>query len=59
MKNNRKHAVPHGDGTIGGYRGSGALLFEGDMDAVRIWSRALPVSDIAAKARQLLTSLRR
>jgi hypothetical protein len=53
------YAVPQGDGTIGGYRGSCALLFEGDMDAVRIWSRALPVSRIAAKARRLLASLRR
>jgi hypothetical protein len=53
------YALPQGDGTIGGYRGACALLFEGEMDAVRIWSRALPVSDIADKARLLLASLRR
>jgi hypothetical protein len=53
------YGLPHGDGTIGGYRGSCALVFEGDMDAVRIWSRALRVSNIAAKARGVLASLRR
>jgi len=51
--------LPQGDGTIGGYRGSCALVFEGEMDAVRIWSKALPISDIADRARELLASLRR
>lgn len=51
--------LPEGDGSIGAYRASCSLLFEGDLDGVRIWSRALPVADIWAQARQILASLRR
>jgi Concanavalin A-like lectin/glucanases superfamily len=51
--------LPEGDGSIGAYRASCSLLFEGDLDGVRIWSRALPVADIWAQARQVLAFLRR
>jgi hypothetical protein len=50
--------LPEGDGSIGAYRASCSLLFEGDLDGVRIWSRALPVADIWAQARQVLAFLR-
>jgi Concanavalin A-like lectin/glucanases superfamily len=54
-----EYDLPEGDATIGAYRASCDLLFSGDLDEVRIWSRALPVSDIWDRVRTLLALLRR
>lgn len=51
--------LPDEDATLGAYRGTCSLIFEGDIDGVRIWSRALPVAGIWQQARELLALLRR
>ena len=51
--------LPQQDASLGAYRGSCSLLFEGDMDGVRFWSRALRVADNWQQARELLSYLRR
>jgi hypothetical protein len=53
-----RYELPEEGGSVGAYRASCSLLFEGDLDGVRIWSRALPVGDIWDKARQVLAQLR-
>lgn len=53
------YGLPVESASIGAYRASCSLLFEGDMDGVRIWSRALPVADIWQQAREILGALRR
>jgi Concanavalin A-like lectin/glucanases superfamily len=50
--------LPVQDGAIGAYRASCSFLFEGDIDGVRVWSRALPVDTIWDKAREVLAELR-
>ena len=50
--------VPEGDGALGTYPEPCDLLFTGDLDEVRIWSRALPVSDIWDRVRLLLALFR-
>jgi Concanavalin A-like lectin/glucanases superfamily len=52
------YELPGQESSIGAYRGSCNLLFEGDIDGVRVWSRALPVADVWDKARQVLAQLR-
>jgi hypothetical protein len=54
-----EYELPDESGAIGAYQGSCSLLFTGDLDEVRIWRRALPVSDIWDRARLLLALLRR
>jgi Concanavalin A-like lectin/glucanases superfamily len=52
--------LPEGDASLGTFGPScDNLLFTGDLDEVRIWSRALPVSDIWDRARLLLALFRR
>jgi hypothetical protein len=51
--------LPAEDAYLGAYRGSCDFIFEGDIDGVRIWSKALPVASIWDQARQLLALLRR
>jgi hypothetical protein len=51
--------LPMQDATLGAYRGTCSLLLVGDIDGVRIWSRALPVATIWQQAREILALLRR
>jgi Concanavalin A-like lectin/glucanases superfamily len=51
--------LAEGDGALGAFPESCDLVFTGDLDEVRIWSRALPVSDIWDRARLLLALFRR
>jgi Concanavalin A-like lectin/glucanases superfamily len=51
--------LPEGDASLGTFgRSCDDLLFTGDLDEVRIWSRALPVSDIWDRVRLLLALFR-
>ncbi len=50
--------VPEGGGALGSYPEPCDLLFTGDLDEVRVWSRALPVSDIWDRVRLLLALFR-
>jgi hypothetical protein len=50
--------LPMQESYLGAYRGTCDFIFEGDVDGVRIWSKALPVGTIWSKARELLASLR-
>lgn len=51
--------VPEGGAALGSYVEPCDLMFAGDLDEVRIWSRALPVSDIWDRVRLLLALFRR
>lgn len=45
------YALPDGDDLyIGAFRGSCDLLFDGDIDAVRVWPRALDAGEISMSA---------
>jgi Concanavalin A-like lectin/glucanases superfamily len=41
-----EYDLPHKELTIGAFRGACSLTFAGDVDEVRMWSAALPVSKI-------------
>ena len=47
--------LPSGDGLLGSYVDTSCSLYlVGDIDGVSVWNRALPISDLALVARQLL-----
>jgi Concanavalin A-like lectin/glucanases superfamily len=53
------YGLPEGDAAFGSFGPScDNLVFTGDLDEVRIWSRALPVSEIWDRVRALLALLR-
>ena len=48
------YALPNGEFHIGAYRGACNLTFRGDVDEIRLWSAALPVSAIWSRINSML-----
>jgi Concanavalin A-like lectin/glucanases superfamily len=49
-----QYDLPHREFYVGAYRGACNLTFKGDVDEVRLWSAALPVSQIWSRISAML-----
>ena len=47
------YSLPEEATTVGGYRGTCELLFNGDIDNVKVWNKALPIADIWRRLAEL------